>query len=581
MAKSIIAAVLLFFSICIAVTLGSHSARAGEKNLGQDMARLIAETPSSTITPLNLSKPHHKRVYYNGLRASGVTKANAPQFYRELTRLEKQHKAAAPVPHPLTLTEPGHSDPIHIDVLSGLEVDGATGNLLGSAFSSQKGGTDVSKITLRFFNNQTQKFVGTPKTVSQFAGGTDFGASNALAKATIPPQGITLLATFYVKKGKAHHHTYYAHVTQLPPFTVDTTWSNPVQKNAHSGEQIIYICWVMARGGMDCDYKEPGTGWDGISFEVSGAFTFSGGPQGGKITPPKKLPNGKYANASSSITISRDKEGGGCLMSNSKGFFGDPNTRFDYEKNSVQWDLNPAEFGVPCFEAGGQQVTFNYDLGLTVNGKLQHFIVSNAPDSQGDSLYDLPKTWLKYGCVAPNTRVTMSNGSTKPIKSLETGDLILADPTTRRKAKVMYFTYGTEAYMYEVKTRHHRVLASSGHPFVTPHGVRLARQLKVGDMVKTTKGVMPLTNISIVAYNGQVINVDVVGDKGQALDIADRTFITGGFVSGDARVQNVYEACQDRTPEAILRRLPKNWHQDFRHHRARGGGKITRRGHCI
>lgn len=249
-------------------------------------------------------------------------------------------------------------------------------------------------------------------------------------------------------------------------------------------------------------------------------------------------------------------------MDNTTGFFGATNTKIDYTTNKISWNLNPAHFGEPCFETGGQQVTFTFNLGLTVNNKLQHFIVSNAPDSAGDSLYPLPDMFIKYGCVAADTPITFADGSTKPISDVDTGDVILSG-SDGRLAKITDFTYGTEAYMYRIATANRHVLASSGHPFITPQGVRLARQLKVGDTVLTEDGTETLSNIEIVEYGGKVINFKVTEVDDTPLDLEKRTFMVAGFVGGDAEMQMVYETKHDRSQNAILKRLPKIWHEDY------------------
>lgn len=303
----------LVFGIML-LALYSTFAFAAQDQIQKDMIRIIADMPNGQFLPLDMSKPHHKRVYYDSLLKSGMTAETAPQFFRELKKLEALHQNTPPKPHPMTLVSPGHTNVIPIDMVSGLDYDTNSSNLKVSAYSSYPNGTQKTSITLLFFNNKTQKFIGTPKTLNQFAGGTDFGGDNLVNLTEIPDEGITAYATIFVATGSGEQyglgantpsHTYHAAMTQYKPFTVETIWASPIQKLPHNGKSKIEICW-QTRGGQDCDYTEQDSsgGYQDIFFDMKGSFQFSGGKDGGAITERSST------NSSSTIAISRSDGGG-------------------------------------------------------------------------------------------------------------------------------------------------------------------------------------------------------------------------------------------------------------------------------
>jgi hypothetical protein len=105
---------------------------------------------------------------------------------------------------------------------------------------------------------------------------------------------------------------------------------------------------------------------------------------------------------------------------------------------------------------------------------------------------------LRHGCFVAGTPVATPEGL-KPIESMKTGDLVLSQdietgeitwkpviqPTTRKATEILKLTIGDES-----------VACSLKHPFwKTGRGWIWAKDLAVGDLVRTSNGSLPVTEI--------------------------------------------------------------------------------------
>jgi intein/homing endonuclease len=83
---------------------------------------------------------------------------------------------------------------------------------------------------------------------------------------------------------------------------------------------------------------------------------------------------------------------------------------------------------------------------------------------------------------------------------------------------------------------------TQGHPVITSEGVRLARFLKVGDVLQTSKGPSPIEAVDRVAYDGKVYNLSLAATQPEEKLDADReTFFGNGILVGGNEMQWRYD----------------------------------------
>lgn len=170
-----------------------------------------------------------------------------------------------------------------------------------------------------------------------------------------------------------------------------------------------------------------------------------------------------------------------------------------------------------------------------------------------------------YGCLSADSTILMADGTEKRIADIETGDQVISDAagivlTVEDKVE------GTEEEpMIRIADEaEHSLLITSGHPLCTTNGIRLARQLQLGDTVLTRDGSSVITGLSEEMYTGKVYNLSVgLPEDGVELTTDNTTFIADGILVGDARMQRYYGDLVKATPEEVLQRIPPEWHQDY------------------
>ncbi|WP_093526099.1 Hint domain-containing protein [Stigmatella erecta] len=185
---------------------------------------------------------------------------------------------------------------------------------------------------------------------------------------------------------------------------------------------------------------------------------------------------------------------------------------------------------------------------------------------------------FKNSCLAEGTQVLRADGNPSPVEKIQVGEKVLSN-AQGRALTVTTVSKGIESRkMVHLRDAQGRdVMVTSKHPLLTAEGKVLAAEaLKAGDVVQTQDGVTRLSSVERVPYNGQVYNLTLGTDEELAtVGRQERTLIANGFRVGDNQMQTELER-QTRSPENILAKLSKPWHQDYHNDLARREVKASR-----
>ncbi len=143
----------------------------------------------------------------------------------------------------------------------------------------------------------------------------------------------------------------------------------------------------------------------------------------------------------------------------------------------------------------------------------------------------IPYIYIQWGCFHKDTLMKMADGSTKKISEIQIGDEAMTNENG--VARVMNIYKGNEENLVRIVTETGHVLQlTASHPVLTEIGKVRASNLVISTRVYTEDGLEKIEDISLVAYNDYVYNLDCDG----ALLIAN------GIVAGDFISQNEAES---------------------------------------
>jgi hypothetical protein len=153
-----------------------------------------------------------------------------------------------------------------------------------------------------------------------------------------------------------------------------------------------------------------------------------------------------------------------------------------------------------------------------------------------------PELRTMRGCFAPETKITMADGSLKRVEQISLNDHV-ANPLTGGYGIVVRVTRGPEKSkgLYEVGFgKSDYVAVTSKHPFMTRQGMRQADELKIGDEIAVKGGYRALTHVSRrpASDNQNVYNFAIAtGKDGETAHMVE----ADGIVTGDLFLQERLE----------------------------------------
>jgi|688.fasta_scaffold129826_2 hypothetical protein len=198
--------------------------------------------------------------------------------------------------------------------------------------------------------------------------------------------------------------------------------------------------------------------------------------------------------------------------------------RKDGSQKTLAWDPN---------EAGWYAVNYR----ATIKGiDAESCTISAAATSA-------PELRTMRGCFAPETLITMADGTKKQIQEIKLNDRV-KNPLTGLSAIVIRVSKGPEADkgMLEVGFKDGgKVLVTSKHPFMTRQGLKQADELTDADEIIVRSGAFRKVDHLVrrpVNGNQTVVNIAVTG---KTFEAADHMIEADGVIAGDLFLQEKLE----------------------------------------
>lgn len=154
-----------------------------------------------------------------------------------------------------------------------------------------------------------------------------------------------------------------------------------------------------------------------------------------------------------------------------------------------------------------------------------------------------PELRTMRGCFAPDTLITMADGTKKQIQEIKLNDRV-KNPLTGLSAIVIRVSKGPEADkgMLEVGFKDgSKVLVTSKHPFMTRQGLKQADELTDADEIIVRSGAFRKVDHLVrrpVNGNQTVVNIAVTG---KTFEAADHMIEADGVIAGDLFLQEKLE----------------------------------------
>jgi hypothetical protein len=557
----------------------------------QDYAHVLGMIKPGQAYTLNLADPAQLRFVQDQLAAAGRTRQTAPQTLASFAASAQKAKlvaaaanggAAALAARPLVASVAG--GPQDIDTITNFGDEG-NNTLTATGYSSVQGGTTQTTITTQLINIQTkQVYASQPGT--QYAQGTNFQVPvTGKIPAGTNLADVAAVATINTTVGSVSSSVVVSTASMVPATTGTMTAPNYCKRTKPgdpSSDCVIVggvtqyetgsttlvpnpppIKVCFNRGSQQsCDYynktDRPATS---VFFPAAGTANF-----GSTTIDSSYLTAGKYT-----ATLIDTQDGGGCSFEGGMGpgwSLANPTT--------LQWALpqlsitNPG----PCLNRyGGRLVNFIFYVVVPVDtnaGKNSGFISFDsayAPPTPPGYL-GFPALFLEDSCVAEGTLVHLADGRDVPIETITADNKPQVVNALGAARTVQGTAKGVEIHpMYRLTTNlGQTLLITRTHPVLTVNGLVMARDIKVGDSVKTLKGVAKITSTAQVNYPGKVYSLRLGWFNETPSE--NRTHSANGIFIGDSISQQQLEQAEiehlqhDRSE--VLRRLPDDkWRKEY------------------
>ena len=259
------------------------------------------------------------------------------------------------------------------------------------------------------------------------------------------------------------------------------------------------------------------------------------------------------------------------MVKSTDNFFADPNTHIT--GNVLTWNLSPAHFDTVdgCLEKN-QNAIYTFTVSVTIRGLPVFVSITNAPDTEPSPYFlKIPDLKVVWSCLPSGTQILMADGSSKSIEFIEDNDEVVAD-ASGRTVKVHSVMRGKDEMLYQVQTRNGYTLrATKGHTLMVQRGQEFlplaAKDLKNGDLVQTSTGLSPISEISTEPYDGYVWNlvIDPAG-KMDSEKTAQSTYFADGILVGDSYMQFKYGRDEKQGSTAHLTKVPEKWQVDYQNY---------------
>ncbi|WP_017346989.1 Hint domain-containing protein [Pantoea sp. A4] len=511
----------------------------------QVIKSVINQYANQGIFNLDLDDPLLAEFYALQLRLAEVNSHRYPAFMQQY-----QHSQRNILRGSLSQAESDNAKPVYSLFALGRDTNGtATASALASLPVSA---TNVTQ-TLGFFDNQGQSkgkvalnksYITTSNCVIQAEGAADAQLDNNC-----------VIYTFSQTINGAT--SYGAEIVYNQSYPQLITNDSP---KALTNQQLIKVC--LSRNEIDCTYFDHGGPWGGVvRVPIKGSITYFDNID---------MQGGKPVNAFNDIYLVRERAGGSPTASViSNPIFNTAGTTC--AGNKISWDLDWLPFKQVDFSSG-ERVYYIFKVSLSVGGRDIVTFITNAPASVVPeqpflNTQKIPPMQIVYGCLGGDSLIQLEDGSEKPLREMRIGEWVRSHD--QRSLRVEDVPVGKEPQALQITLQKQQIIATSGHPFCTPQGILLARELEPGQKLLTAQGEGEVVAITPLDHEIDVFNLHLSCDDpiGAGLE-GNSTFYANGILVGDSQMQRDYEDAWHQRPVNVLAELPPEWHQDYHNYLA-------------
>lgn len=518
---------------------------------------------------LNMAKDEEYQLVKNNYQNAGLTPERYPQLFNQLeTARNSMHPHETPVLE-FESDEDGFSDDNIIERIG----ETADGKACAKGTASFVGGANSVVMTLLLYNLDTFEEMASASTHA--IGEGEKTSIEVKSQSKAPKDFAAVLFVDYTKEGSKKSN----HVIEIEAITTgavhDPEITQPIQKPKHKENDAIIIGLSRGLGNrenVDYWFNRKHYSDTTVMIPLVGKVTFTS-----KIKP---LVLGQTIN----LKMTVGKRGGGAKSLEPKDYKNvfesfriDPtdlktllfNKYAPTDVNSIE-DGNPIVFGKANWSAD-TTVYFKCKIEVKTENSGDDFekvyITSedvDDPDEWDGRLYIKPLKFT-WHCLAQGTMITMADGSKKKIEDLQGGEAVLMDNNGRNMRVNATFVGEHNGKVVVLETADKAELTlSDTHVVAVPDGLKLAHQLKTGDIVITRSGPQKLISAKQIKYNGFLFNLEL-GSFHQQRQMPKESFtmFANGFRVGDQTLQSYYFETYRKSDKLVKEALPREWHKDF------------------
>ena len=515
--------------------------------------KVLGSLEYGKASALDFSDKDHYDFYVRQFINAGITPETSPNLFKvfEQMRVKATTNEMSFLPMPAPQTSGDNTlDPIN--QISTINSDDGK-SWIAAGISSVPGGTQVTHLALSLYDDQ-HNLIGS-NSASSFTHGDTLSVSANGSVNTSQAVKASLTYFYQTKAGLPGQGTHTL-VAENYPQSVDNIF--PADTNSLSPNQIL-ICLYRTESGK-CDYWRDESSPFPVQFPIKGSITYFDA-----IDQPFNSNNSFVY-----INLIDENSGGGCEYAKIDNFF--DNVTISNDNKTLSWDLSLANFGNAC-SGNLNPVIYSMYLEVTVQGETVGYTISTADNLKpGRNTKVLPEMEIAYGCLAGGTEITMADGSLEAIEDVMVGETVLTKEG--QALEVTSSTIGRENTIWEMITSNGKtVLLTDEHPLPTTEGIKLAKELKIGDQVYSQEGLTSIERIGQIDFPKEYVFNLYVNYPDGGINLDDRLFYANGILVGDNEMQKVYAFQYITDDQNILNALDPEWHEDYKIFRSMGTGK--------
>lgn len=552
----------------------------------EDLRYVIGLAPEGQPYALDLSDERQHRYFMSRIRRSGASEATHPRLFGALNELAEAHRAnggPARAGAAAALAEPGLVDE---NLITSFGLTATEQNSVSTAMSSVENGTLFTTLSLEILDEATSAVLGStfPPTVYGEGEYEPLSLTGAL-----PNTGAGMQAVFnfaYQTQPDEPPVVGFVQFSTAERPVGPPTVTQPVRRPTHLANPVIKI--GLGRdpahtpvADLDYYYLEPNINDPNIRLPMVGSQKFAS-----NIVTPLFNPDGSQANITVAIVMARETGGGTkplpVINTNLQNYFQvsatDPTVLTWSFPWNAQLNLDKSmQFG-PAAWAQDSNLLLSFFVGVRTATSPLRFVrtwVYSAttgpynPDvgPGSDGMYRLRPVWYTWHCVAEGTQVTLADGTTADVARVVGGERVRTDAQGAEFTVVDTFVSAKEGEVVALRTEHgHELLITPMHGVVTRDGYVPAQDLVPGDVLTTDRGESVLESVERRAYSGMVYSLGLGATEEEVASFTDdnTNFFANGILVADNRLSIQFRRSYTRRLDAVLRRLPPEWHEEAR-----------------